>query len=117
MLTAIRDRLEEASTIIRYAALFFLVAALTVFSFYLAGNVRDFAEGTQLALLRAMLALSVILLILSGLSIVSAVGVSLLNGKRTHLRRMLVHALFCVVSLALSCVSGAILVLAGGNRV
>jgi hypothetical protein len=117
MRKAIKLRVKFASMLIGNALIFFFIAALLALCFYLAGTVREFAESTQILLLKILLGSSTALLLLAALWITLALGISLQRGELARPKKIVLCAFCCVLSLALVFLSGSILVLSGGNKI
>jgi hypothetical protein len=119
MLSVLKDGVEWALAVVCGALVFFCAGALLAFALYLVGTWRGFAEGTQLALLEVVFGASIVLALLLAALFAGGIALSRLRGGRVRVRvrRALVGALLGVLSLALLCASGAILVLTGGNAV
>jgi hypothetical protein len=117
MRTAIKLRLKFASMLAGDALIFFFIAALLALFFYLAGTVREFAESTQILLLKIMFGASIGFLLFAALWIALTISISILRRELARPKKIVLCALCCILSLALVFLSGAILVLTGGNKI
>jgi hypothetical protein len=94
-----------------------LIASLLAFAFYLAGTKHDFAENTQLFILKIMFVSALSLFIMNVASITLSVIVSIINKNPFSLLLLIMYIVFAALAAALAVFSGAVLVLAGGNQI
>ncbi|MDR2865692.1 MAG: hypothetical protein LBV68_08790 [Spirochaetaceae bacterium] len=108
-------RLKIAALLIHNAFVFFLLAAVLAFFFYLAGTAQDFAESTQLFLLKIVWTASLFLFLFAIFSIICDLGASVLNKGAARFKMIVIYAFCGFMALTFVFLSGALIIFAKGN--